>query len=95
MAVTVECEVEEGDKVFGDYANAFRVQQEGEELLLDFCLYQDGRAKLVRRLRVTRGMFSAMVERMVEEGQSDLQLEDGLLTHEGAVVVFAGGMADG
>lgn len=85
---TVDCEVEEDDKVFGEYANAFRLLHEGDELLLDFCLYQDGRAKLVRRLRVTRGMFEAMVERM-NEGKADLRLEDGLLA-TGGVVVFGG-----
>lgn len=87
MAATVDCEVEEDDRVFGEYANAFRVVREGDELLLDFCLYQDDRAKLVRRIRVTNGMFKAMVERLVEEGQEEFQLEDGLLTHEGSILL--------
>ena len=84
MAETVECEVE-GDGEFGEYANSFRVVHAGDELLLDFCLYQDGRAKLVRRLRVTRSLFGAIVDRMVEERRADLMIEDGLLVHDGAV----------
>jgi hypothetical protein len=84
MAGTVECEVE-GESEFGEYANSFRVVHEGDELLLDFCLYQDGRAKLVRRLRVTRGLFGAIVERMVEERRADLMMEDGRLVHDGVV----------
>jgi len=77
MAETVDCDVED-DRIFGQYANAFRVVHEGDELLLDFCLYQDGRAKLVQRVRVTQGLFQAMLERMVEESRADL-LAEGLL----------------
>ena len=81
MAKTVDCEVEE-DRVFGEYANAFRVVHEGDEMLLDFCIYHNDCAKLVRRLRVTQPLFRAILERMVEESRVDL-LEEGLLIHDG------------
>jgi len=96
MAETVEClvEEEEGDEVvFGKYANAFRVNQEGDSLLLDFCIHQDGRAKLVSRVRVSQPFFEAIRERMIEGGQPEFHVEDGLLTRDGSIVVFGTTMA--
>lgn len=87
MAETVECVVEDDD-VFGEYANAFRVVREGDGLLLDFCIHQNGRAKLVSRVRVSEPFFEAMRERMIAEGMPELSVEDGLLTRDGAIVVF-------
>lgn len=63
----VSCPVEMKDS-FGDYANAFRVMQDGSDVVMDFCLYseQENKAKLVSRVRVNAEFLDIVVARIAE-----------------------------
>ena len=69
MASKVDCEVlgEVGD--FGEYSNAVRVVRDGEDFLLDFCVYsnREKRARLMSRIRVHQSFLPAIIERLAEE----------------------------
>lgn len=62
---TVECPVET-DGAYGDYANSFRVMQDGPDVILDFCLYseQEKRAKLVSRIRIPPSFLRVILARL-------------------------------
>ena len=64
--LTVECPVVSNKDPFGEYANAFRILEDGSDMLLDFCVYssQQGNAKLVSRVRVKPGLAVAIKERI-------------------------------
>ncbi len=63
----VNCPIEVKDS-FGEYANAFRVMQDGSEVVMDFCLYSasENRAKLVSRIRVNAEFLDVVVSRVTE-----------------------------
>ena len=63
----VSCPVDtQGD--FGSYANAFRIMQDGNDILLDFCVYseQDNAAKVVSRVRVPPTFLNVILSRLQE-----------------------------
>ncbi len=64
--LTVDCPVTSTSDPFGEYVNAFRVLEDGGDLLLDFCLYsaQANSAKLISRLRVKPQFLHAIQERL-------------------------------
>lgn len=61
----VSCPVEI-TSTYGDYANAFRVMQDGPDVILDFCVYseQDNRAQVVSRVRVTPSFLKVILSRL-------------------------------
>ena len=64
--LTVDCPITSTEDPFGEYANAFRVLNDGGDLLLDFCLYsaQANTAKLISRIRVKPQFLHAIHERL-------------------------------
>lgn len=63
-------EVREGLEL-GEYANAFRVLEDGSDCLLDFLVRSEteGKAVVVARLRVRRGFLPALRDRLTESLQ--------------------------
>ena len=62
---TVECTVETGG-AYGEYANAFRVMQDGPDVILDFCVYseKEDKARLVSRIRVPPTFLRVVLSRL-------------------------------
>lgn len=61
----VTCPVDtQGD--YGSYANAFRIMQDGNDVVLDFCIYseQDNAAKVVSRVRVPPTFLTVILKRL-------------------------------
>lgn len=61
----VTCPVDtQGD--YGAYANAFRIMQDGNDVVLDFCVYseQDNAAKTVSRVRVPPTFLNVILARL-------------------------------
>jgi len=61
----VTCPVDtQGD--YGSYANAFRIMQDGNDIVLDFCIYseQDNAAKVVSRVRVPPTFLNVIMSRL-------------------------------
>ena len=76
----VSCPVDtQGD--FGSYANAFRVMQDGNDILLDFCVYseQDNKAKVVSRVRVPPTFLAVILSRLQEALNIDHRPDQGRL----------------
>lgn len=77
----VKCPVDaQGD--YGAYANAFRVMQDGPDVVLDFCIYseQDNAAKVVSRVRVPPSFLAVILSRLQEAmATPDHQTEPGRL----------------
>ena len=76
----VNCPVDtQGD--FGSYANAFRIMQDGNDVVLDFCLYsaQDNAAKVVSRVRVHPTFVGVVLSRIQEALQMPDQPAQGRL----------------
>ncbi len=69
------CPVDVGDS-FGEYANAFRVMQDGTDVLLDFCVYSEegNTARLVSRVRVTPDFLRVMLERLHHDTTPDEEI---------------------
>ena len=63
------CPVELGDSSFGEYANAFRVMQDGQDILLDFCVYSEegNKARLVSRVRVSHAFLGVVLDRLKQD----------------------------
>ncbi len=63
----VSCPVDTGGD-YGSYANAFRIMQDGNDILLDFCVYseQDNAAKVVSRVRVHPTFLGVILARLQE-----------------------------
>jgi hypothetical protein len=61
-------EVREGCE-FGEYANAFRVVEDGSDCLLDFLVRceTEGKAVVVSRVRVRRGFLQDIRDRLQED----------------------------
>ena len=62
----VTCPVDlQGDYV-GEYTNAFRIMQDGTDVVMDFCVYSehDHAAKVVSRLRMSPTFLSSILERV-------------------------------
>jgi hypothetical protein len=59
----------------GVYANAFRVIQDGPEVILDFCLYSESEnvAKTVSRVRVNPSFLEVITSRIEEATNSGPQ----------------------
>ncbi len=59
----------------GVYANAFRVIQDGSEVILDFCLYSESEnaAKTVSRVRVNPSFLEVITSRIEEATSSGSQ----------------------
>lgn len=53
---------------FGVYANAFRVIQDGSEVVLDFCIYSEleNAAKVVSRVRASPSILEVITSRIEE-----------------------------
>ena len=51
----VNCDVESPGDPYGDFANSFRITQDGRDILLDFCVYsaRENKARVVSRVRVS------------------------------------------
>jgi hypothetical protein len=66
----VDCHVEP-DASFGEYANSFRVLDDGggSEVLLDFCVYsgRDNRARVVSRIRVPLELLQVIRDRITSD----------------------------
>ena len=62
----VECGVDTGKNLYGEYANAFRVMVDGPDAILDFCVYseQDNSAVVVSRIRVPPNFLEVVLERL-------------------------------
>ena len=76
----VSCPVDtQGD--FGSYANAFRIMQDGNDILLDFCVYseQDNAAKIVSRVRVPPTFLGVILSRLQEALSIDHSPDQGRL----------------
>jgi len=66
----VTCPVDtQGD--YGSYANAFRIMQDGNDVVLDFCIYseQDNAARVVSRVRVPPTFLSVILSRLQDAMQ--------------------------
>lgn len=66
---SVECEVDlNPQSVFGTFANAFRLLEEGDGCLLEFLVYSatEQRAEVVQRVQVRREFVPAIRDRMSE-----------------------------
>ena len=63
----VLCPVDVPDS-YGDYANAFRIMQDGNDVVLDFCVYseQDNKARLVSRVRIRPEFVGVILSRLKE-----------------------------
>lgn len=63
----VACPVDT-EGAYGEYANAFRVMQDGPDVLLDFCVYSesDHKARLVSRVRVPPTFLKVILSRLTE-----------------------------
>jgi len=70
----VECGVDSGTNLYGEYANAFRIMVDGPDAILDFCVYseQDNSAVVVSRIRVHPNFLPVVLERL----QQSLTLHD-------------------
>lgn len=82
----VDCEVLGEDGVFGEFANAVRVLMDGDDYLLDFCIYssREGRARLVSRVRIHKSFLPLVSARLAEEVEAfsedeSLEFKDGFL----------------
>ena len=66
--LSCEVEVRKGCEL-GEYANAFRVLEDGSDCLLDFLVRSETerRAIVVARIRVRRGFLPAIRDRIIEE----------------------------
>lgn len=62
----IMCNVDPPEDEFGEFANAFRYALDGNEVLLDFCVYseRDQRARVVSRVRVSQALFSAIYQQL-------------------------------
>lgn len=72
----VECPVDEPDEDFyGTFSNAIRLQLDGQEILIDFCVWSEtaNRARVVSRVRVAQDFLPIIHQKI---GQ-DLNLSDG------------------
>jgi hypothetical protein len=51
---------------YGAYANAFRIMQDGNDVVLDFCVYseQDNAARTVSRVRVPPTFLNVILARL-------------------------------
>lgn len=73
----VDCPVDEPDADFyGTFANAIRLQLDGQEILIDFCVWSEAnnRARVVSRVRVSQDFLPVIHQKI---GQ-DLNLTDGM-----------------
>lgn len=63
----VVCPVDVADS-YGEYANAFRIMQDGNDVVLDFCVYsqQDNKARLVSRLRIRPEFLGVILSRLTD-----------------------------
>ena len=61
----VMCPVDVPDS-YGEYANAFRIMQDGNDVVLDFCVYseQENTARLVSRVRVRPDFLEVVLDRL-------------------------------
>lgn len=62
----VVCAVDPPSNEFGEFANAFRYILDGNEVLLDFCIYsaRDQRARVVSRVRIPQELFPVISQRL-------------------------------
>jgi len=69
MMDNILCPVELGGSSFGEYANAFRVMQDGQDILLDFCVYSEegNKARLVSRVRVSHAFLGVILDRLKQD----------------------------
>lgn len=67
MTNNIDCVVQ-NEEVFGEYVNSFRILHDGQDILLDFCIYSQEfqKAKLVSRLRVTPTFLKILLDRVVQ-----------------------------
>jgi stress response protein SCP2 len=75
--INVTCPVDtQGD--FGSYANAFRIMQDGNDVLLDFCVYseQENSAKVVARVRIHPTFLNVVISRIQGALQTQEPIED-------------------
>jgi len=90
VASKVDCEVlgEVGD--FGEYSNAVRVVRDGDDFLLDFCVYSnlEKRARLMSRIRVHQSFLSVIIERLAEELPGNAVTNSFLATEDDNLILF-------
>lgn len=93
----VACEVLGEEGVFGEFANAVRVLLDGDDYLLDFCVYspRERKARLVSRVRIHRSFLPLVSARLSEEagemtyGQGEsLEFKDGFLQKGGKLILL-------
>ncbi len=72
----VMCPVDVPDS-YGEYANAFRIMQDGNDVVLDFCVYseQDNKARLVSRVRVRPDFLEVVLARLQAATSPTAKLE--------------------
>jgi len=66
--LTLVCRVKPPRKKAGVFANAVRILPDGDELLLDFCVFsqQDQQADVVSRLRIHKSLLPQLQQRIAE-----------------------------
>jgi len=62
----LDCSVDSGEDLFGQFANALRLTLDGSEALLDFCVYSEAEdcAKVVSRVRVSVDFLPVISEKI-------------------------------
>ena len=62
----VICTVDAPSNPFGEFANSFRISQDGSEVLLDFCVYSELEkiARVVSRVRVSLEFLPAIHQKI-------------------------------
>jgi hypothetical protein len=72
----VDCPVDEPEEDFyGTFANAIRLKADGQEILIDFCVWSEAqnRARVVSRVRVSQDFLPIIHQKIGH----DLNLTDG------------------
>lgn len=64
--LNVDCSIDPPSNEFGEFANSFRYLVDGNEVLLDFCIYsaRDKKARVVSRVRIPQELFPVISQRL-------------------------------
>ena len=64
--LNVDCPIDPPTDEFGEFANSFRYIVDGNEVLLDFCIYsaRDNKARVVSRVRIPQELFPVILKRL-------------------------------
>ena len=67
-----DCPIDLPEDPYGSYANAIQLSSDGNEILIDFCVYSEteNRARVVSRVRVAQAFLPIILQKI----EHDLQL---------------------